>query len=202
MKVGVRMYYGDSFADLATMRLEGKIKGIYAQAYREIEEKLNTFLAKSVIKEKEYEAKVQAGKLSQEWFDRWKSGQVFIGKRWRDLRQNIAHEIGNGAYESIFGKGATDLFMTFAKAYREINKASGLNLQYLGLDIRTRAQLGSLISGFMIYKGNFIYNGTQIQDGDPRFELLANRGVFKVIHTPSTPMEIRQDQLAFAKGKE
>jgi hypothetical protein len=92
--------------------------------------------------------------------------------------------------------------MTFAKAYREINKASGLNLQYLGLDIRTRAQLGSMISGFMIYKGNFIYNGTQIQDGDPRFELLANRGVFKVIHTPSTPMEIRQDQLAFAKGKE
>ena len=89
-----------------------------------------------------------------------------------------------------------------AKAYREINKASGLNLQYLGLDIRTRAQLGSMISGFMIYKGNFIYNGTQIQDGDPRFELLANRGVFKVIHTPSTPMEIRQDQLAFAKGKE
>lgn len=116
--------------------------------------------------------------------------------------QNMAHDIGNGAYESIFGKGATDLFMTFAKAYREINKASGLNLQYLGLDIRTRAQLGSLISGFMIYKGNFIYNGTQIQDGDPRFELLANRGVFKVIHTPSTPMEIRQDQLAFAKGKE
>jgi hypothetical protein len=54
----------------------------------------------------------------------------------------------------------------------------------------------------MIYKGNFIYNGTQIQDGDTRFELLANRGVFKVIHTPSTPMEIRQDQLAFAKGKE
>jgi hypothetical protein len=59
-----------------------------------------------------------------------------------------------------------------------------------------------MISGFMIYKGNFIYNGTQIQDGDPRFELLANRGVFKVVHSPSTPMEIRQDQLAFAKGKE
>lgn len=116
--------------------------------------------------------------------------------------QNMAHEIGNGNYDSIFGEGATDLFMLFGKTYQEINKASGLNLQYLGLDIRTRAQLGSFVSGFMIYKGNFIYNGTQIQEGDPRFELLANRGVFKVIHTPSAPMEIRQDQLAFAKGKE
>lgn len=114
--------------------------------------------------------------------------------------QNMEHKIENGAYESLFGEGATDLFMTFAKAYQENNKASSLNLQYLGLDIRTRAQLGSMISGFMIYKGNFIYNGTQIQDGDPRFELLANRGVFKVIHTPSAPMEIRRDQLAFAKG--
>lgn len=109
------MYYGDSFADLATMRLEGKIKKIYAQAYREIEEKLNTFLAKSVIKEKEYEAKVQAGKLSQEWFDRWKSGQVFIGKRWRDLRQNIAHEIYNSR------KSATDMINGERKAVFQDN---------------------------------------------------------------------------------
>jgi hypothetical protein len=116
--------------------------------------------------------------------------------------QKMAHEIGNDAYESIFGEGATDLFMIFAKAYKGINKTNGLNLQYIGLDIRTRAQLGSLISGFMVYKGNFIYNGIQIQDGDPRFELLANRGIFEVIHMPSAPMEIRQDQLAFAKGKE
>jgi hypothetical protein len=114
----------------------------------------------------------------------------------------MAHEIGNDAYESIFGEGATDLFMIFAKAYKGINKTNGLNLQYIGLDIRTRAQLGSLISGFMVYKGNFIYNGIQIQNGDPRFELLANRGIFEVIHMPSAPMEIRQDQLAFAKGKE
>ena len=116
--------------------------------------------------------------------------------------RNIVHEMANGAYESVFGEGATDLFMTFAKTYQEINKASGLNLQYLGLDIRTRAQLGSLISGFMIYKGYFIYHGTQVREGDPRFELLADRGIFKIIHMPSAPMEIKQDQLAFAKGKE
>lgn len=109
------MYYGDSFADLATMRLEAKIKGIYAQAYREIEEKLNTFLAKSVIKEKEYEAKVHAGKLSQEWFDRWKSGQVFIGKRWRDLRQNISEEIYNSR------KSATDMINDERKAVFQDN---------------------------------------------------------------------------------
>ena len=62
--------------------------------------------------------------------------------------------------------------------------------------------LAHSFSGFMVYKGNFIYNGIQIQNGDPRFELLANRGIFEVIHMPSAPMEIRQDQLTLAKGKE
>lgn len=116
--------------------------------------------------------------------------------------QNMEHKIENGAYESLFGEGATDLFLTFAKAYQENNKASGLNLQYLGLDIRTRAQLGSMISGFMIYKGNFIYNEPKYRTGILVLNCLANRGVFKVIHTPSAPMEIRRDQLAFAKGKD
>ena len=114
--------------------------------------------------------------------------------------QGIKHELENGAYERIFGEGAADLLMTFAKTYQDINKASGLNIQYLGLDIRTRAQLGAFISGFMIYKGNFIYHGTKIQKEDHRFELLAKRGITKVIHMPSTPMEIRQDQLAESKG--
>ena len=111
-------------------------------------------------------------------------------------------KIANSGYERVFGKGATDLFMTFAETYHEINKASGLNLQYLGLDIRTIAQIGSLLPGFMIYKGNFIFIDSQIQEGDPRFELLANRGIFNVIHMPSVPMGIKQDQLALAKGKE
>jgi hypothetical protein len=59
-----------------------------------------------------------------------------------------------------------------------------------------------MISGFMIYKGNFIYNEPKYRTGILVLNCLANRGVFKVIHTPSAPMEIRRDQLAFAKGKD
>ena len=109
------MYYGNSFADLATMRLEAKIKGVYAQAYREIEEKLNKFLARSAIHERELQAKVKAGEMTQEQFDRWKSGQVFIGKRWRDLRQNIAEEIYNSR------KSATDMINGERKAVFQNN---------------------------------------------------------------------------------
>lgn len=114
--------------------------------------------------------------------------------------KGIKHQMGNSAYETPFGEGATDLLMTFAQTYQQVNKSSGLNLHYIGLDLRTRAQLGALISGFMIYKGNFIYHGAQAQEGDPRFELLAKRGVRQVIHLPSAPMEITPEQLAEAKG--
>ena len=109
------MYYGNSFADLATMRLEAKIKGVYAQAYREIEEKLNRFLGKSAIREKDYLEKVKSGEMTQSEFDRWKSGQIFIGKRWRDLRQNIAEEIYNSR------KSATDMINGERKAVFQNN---------------------------------------------------------------------------------
>jgi len=114
--------------------------------------------------------------------------------------KRVEHITKNCSYEKIFGDGATDLFMTFIKKFQEINKASGLDIPYIGFDVRTRAQIGSLISGFMIYKGNVIYHGAKIVEGDPRFELLANRGIKKVIHMPSAPMEIRKGQFAEAKG--
>ena len=87
------MYYGDSFADLATMRLEGKIKRIYAEASRDIEEKIKEFTKKSALLEQKYNADVKAGKMTRVQFDAWKAEQVFTGKRWRDLRTNIEHEL-------------------------------------------------------------------------------------------------------------
>lgn len=115
--------------------------------------------------------------------------------------KNFEKICNNSSYDRLFGVGATDIFMKFGKAYQTINKSCGLNIHYIGLDIRTRAQLGALISGFMLYKGNFIYHGSQIREGDPRFELLAKRGIKEVVHVPSAPMEIQKDQLSTAKSQ-
>ena len=72
-------------------------------------------------------------------------------------------------------------------------------LQYIGIDLRTRSQIGSLVSGFMLFKDSIIYLGTLHED-DPRFGVLAKNGVKSVIHAPSSPMEITPDQLVEAKG--
>lgn len=104
-------------------------------------------------------------------------------------------------YDLIFGSGATNLFQMFVTTFQALNKEMGLGLSYIGVDVRTRAQLGALVSGFMIYKGHIIYHGAKVEDRDPRFAILAKAGIKQVIHMSSTPMEIRQDQLTFSKGE-
>lgn len=104
-------------------------------------------------------------------------------------------------YDLIFGSGATNLFQMFVTTFQALKKEMGLGLSYIGVDVRTRAQLGALVSGFMIYKGHIIYHGAQVEDRDPRFAILVKAGIKQVIHMSSTPMEIRKDQLAFSKGE-
>lgn len=103
------------------------------------------------------------------------------------------------AYDEVFGNNATALFGLFMKYYNE-NFDDKFRLQYIGIDLRTRSQIGSLVSGFMLFKDSIIYLGT-LHENDPRFGVLAKNGVKSIIHAPSTPMQISSDQLAEAKGE-
>lgn len=125
------------------------------------------------------------------------------------LESGIAHFIfpgneklsNNGlpnAYDDVFGNNATALFGLFMAYFNE-NFDDKFRLQYIGIDLRTRSQIGSLVSGFMLFKDSIIYLGT-LHEGDPRFGVLAKNGVKSIIHAPSSPMEITPDQLAEAKG--
>ena len=116
--------------------------------------------------------------------------------------ENVKVGEGNDCYDSYFGSGATKLFQLFVSTFQEQKKEMGLGLSYIGFDIRTRAQLGALVSGFMLFKGHIIYHGAKIEDGDPRFAILAKAGIKQVIHMPSTTMEINQSQLAYSKGEQ
>ncbi len=100
------------------------------------------------------------------------------------------------------GEGAQELFDTFGKTFQVVKTQRGINIQYFGLDIRKKSQLGMLQSGFMLYNGNFIYLGVQVEEDDPRFELLAAAGVKSIVHLPSMTMQIESDKLPFAKGEE
>lgn len=107
----------------------------------------------------------------------------------------------SGWSDPYLGEGAQKLFDVFAKAFQLIKTQRGFKIQYIGLDIRKKSQLGMLQSGFMLYDGNFIYLGVQVVENDPRFELLASAGIKRVVHMPSMPMQIESDKLPLAKGE-
>ena len=108
-------------------------------------------------------------------------------------------QLDHFAYDGAMGKGATALLMSFLDIFKS---KESLKIPYIGLDLRTRSQLGGLISGFMLYKDTIIYLGTQLSAENPCFSYLAKLGIKEVVYAPSVPMTITPDQLNDAKGME
>ena len=97
------------------------------------------------------------------------------------------------------GEGATFLLKAFMNEFNNI-KGEKYPIPYIGLDVRTRSQLGSILSGFMLCKDTIIYHGAKVQEEDPRFGILVRNGIKSVVHAPSLPMEITNEQLNESKG--
>ena len=103
------------------------------------------------------------------------------------------------SYDGAVGKGGTALLVRFMEHFKEIFDDE-FRVDYIGIDVRTRSQIGSLVSGFMLMGNTIIYHGTLHED-DPRFGVLAKNGVTSIVHAPSRPMTISPDQLKMAKGE-
>ena len=82
-------YYGDSASEKAAMRLEAKIKRIYAEAARDVEQKILQYTDTFKKRDAEMQKKLKNGEISQADYDNWKSRIVFRGKRWNNVRDTI-----------------------------------------------------------------------------------------------------------------
>lgn len=97
-------------------------------------------------------------------------------------------------YDGELGSGATKLLMDYVKEFQS-HFDDKFRIQYIGLDVRTRSQLGSLVSGFMLLGNKLIFHGAKVSGEDPRFGIIARHGIDSVWHIPSLPMTISEDQL-------
>lgn len=109
--------------------------------------------------------------------------------------------VDSGAYDRWMGAGCTNLFLEFMNYYQQ-NFNEEFRIPYIGVDCRTRSQLGGLVSGFMFFNDTIIYLGAELSDNDMRFSILAQTGIKEICHAPALPMEIKGNQLIRAKGKE
>lgn len=79
--------------DRIIAKIEKRLKREYAQAQKEIEEKLDDYFRRFAIKDKKWLEWVKTGKKTKEEYNRWRKGQMIMGARWKELKQNIAEDL-------------------------------------------------------------------------------------------------------------
>lgn len=109
--------YGSNYTDKELEKLEKKIKTVYNEAQKDIEDKLSVFFQKFDAKQKIYLEKVKNGEITQEQYQQWVKGQIFQSKQWNakkdqiiDAIQNVNKEatnIINGGTIGVFAENAS-----------------------------------------------------------------------------------------------
>lgn len=106
------------------------------------------------------------------------------------------------AYDSRFGPGATKMLTDFILALRNAyNERQIPEPRIIGLDLRPRSHLNSLAMHFMVLGSRILCLRAHLREQDPAWDVLAKAGFKSVVHVPSVPLTIREEDLYFAKGK-
>lgn len=108
---------GTRFTDARHAALVKQFNRVYRQAQQEIIEKLNEHTKRMNAKAKIKLAQLAAGTLSQQDFDDWLNGQVYVGKLWHDKVTSVtstlmqANQQANAMIENekraVFGENAS-----------------------------------------------------------------------------------------------
>lgn len=86
---------GSKATDKLIAEAEQRIGIEYAQAEREIKEKLDDYYRRFELKDKKWQEWVKEGKKEEAEYRQWRIGQLAIGKRWEEMRETISEDLLN-----------------------------------------------------------------------------------------------------------
>ena len=86
---------GHEATDKLLKEMERKVKREYEQAYRETEKKLNAYWKGIMGEAAKKRELLQAGEISKKEYDDWLIRKAGMGKRWEDMRDNLAQDYYN-----------------------------------------------------------------------------------------------------------
>lgn len=73
--------------------LEQRITAEYRQAAEELEEKCNDYFRRYKIKDQIKRQQLANGEITQAEYDYWRTGQILIGERWKEMRDTLAKDL-------------------------------------------------------------------------------------------------------------
>lgn len=101
------MDFGHKYTDEELKRLERKFKKVYKQAEKEASEKLQTHLQKFADKDAVMRARLASGEVTAKQYKDWRAMQMMTGKRWEDIRDDIANRYANARKEALIATNAS-----------------------------------------------------------------------------------------------
>lgn len=107
---------GTRYTDRKSAEVAQRLKRIYAQAEKELTDKISDYWKRHAERDKKYRKQVEEGTLSKEDYEAWLRGQVFQGEQWSAKRAQIIREmtrtdqtalrIVDGEKQNIFNSNA------------------------------------------------------------------------------------------------
>lgn len=73
--------------------LEQRITAEYRQAAEELEEKCNDYFRRYRIKDQIKRQQLANGEITQDEYNYWRTGQILIGERWKEMRDTLAEDL-------------------------------------------------------------------------------------------------------------
>jgi len=92
---------GEKLTDIRVERIKKELARIYSEASKDLHQKALEFTKRFEAKDKEKKAELDAGKISKQEYERWRSGQVFIGKRWNAKVKQMAQSMVQVEQEAL-----------------------------------------------------------------------------------------------------
>lgn len=125
-------------------QIEKDITKEYRKAEKEIQAKLDDYLEKFKKKDELKRKALKAGEITQSEYNKWRTGQIMIGKRWEEMRDTIAEDLTNAdqiARSIAFGYTPDVYAINHNYGTFQVEKASLLDTSYTLYDRQTVERL-------------------------------------------------------------
>lgn len=134
---------GRNETDRKLEELEKEIHGIYAQANKELQEKMTEYFRKFKKRDEEKQKQLENGEITAEEYKRWRMGQMATGSRWKSMCDVIAKDMHNS---NAIARSVTQGHM--AEIY-------AINHNWTTYDIENKAMLNT---NYAMYNSDVVEN--------------------------------------------
>lgn len=125
--------------------LEERLGDIYTQAYKDVKKKADDYFARFAVKDKAKRDLVAAGKMSKDEYYTWRRNQMLSGKRWTDLRDQLAQDLTNvNKIAAGMVRGELNEVFAINANYSEYLIENGMRMDY-GFTLYDRNTIANLV---------------------------------------------------------